>query len=377
MDTKTAQKQLIGLITQHLSESIPVTRILTYKPDKNGSVSGKFESLNRVFNFVFSGNDVRYKPAGNMDSALFSEYYLLRFDAAPATPMGTRALPKCTSKSYSCKGAKGVACITLTKGCKLETDAIGKERLNKIKGLSSSLAGEIVKGSPSNPETMAKFGDFDKANKIGSNIISRRKELAEKKKTERSKIDLDPYLNNSKKKKEKAIDLDEIIDGKKAVATKSKKKAQPKIDLESFLDDDKPDSKNTKTTQPVNKESLVKNWSKKFEAFEKGDKDRASVDSEEKDEKGTPLLQAYLRKGSYFVNGKTYPKVNQLASIEVSEGLRGQGIFSSVIKEIEKRHPDRPIVIEGVSDGSIALAKKNGFEEDTHSSGNWVKMPKK
>jgi hypothetical protein len=377
MDTKTAQKQLIGLITQHLSESIPVTRILTYKPDKNGSVSGKFESLNRVFNFVFSGNDVRYKPAGNMDSALFSEYYLQRFDAAPATPRGTRALPKCTSKSYSCKGAKGVACITLTKGCKLETDAIGKERLNKIKGLSSSLAGEIVKGSPSNPETMAKFGDFDKANKIGSNIISRRKELAEKKKTERSKIDLDPYLNNSKKKKEKAIDLDEIIDGKKAVATKSKKKAQPKIDLESFLDDDKPDSKNTKTTQPVNKESLVKNWSKKFEAFEKGDKDRASVDSEEKDEKGTPLLQAYLRKGSYFVNGKTYPKVNQLASIEVSEGLRGQGIFSSVIKEIEKRHPDRPIVIEGVSDGSIALAKKNGFEEDTHSSGNWVKMPKK
>jgi hypothetical protein len=187
MDTKTAQKQLIGLITQHLSESIPVTRILTYKPDKNGSVSGKFESLNRVFNFVFSGNDVRYKPAGNMDSALFSEYYLQRFDAAPATPRGTRALPKCTSKSYSCKGAKGVACITLTKGCKLETDAIGKERLNKIKGLSSSLAGEIVKGSPSNPETMAKFGDFDKANKIGSNIISRRKELAEKKKTERSK----------------------------------------------------------------------------------------------------------------------------------------------------------------------------------------------
>jgi hypothetical protein len=201
--------------------------------------------------------------------------------------------------------------------------------------------------------------------------------LLRRKKQSDLKIDLDPYLNNSKKKKEKAIDLDEIIDGKKAVATKSKKKAQPKIDLESFLDDDKPDSKNTKTTQPVNKESLVKNWSKKFEAFEKGDKDRASVDSEEKDEKGTPLLQAYLRKGSYFVNGKTYPKVNQLASIEVSEGLRGQGIFSSVIKEIEKRHPDRPIVIEGVSDGSIALAKKNGFEEDTHSSGNWVKMPKK
>jgi hypothetical protein len=374
MDTKATQRQLVSLITQHLSESIPVTRILTYKPDKNGSVTGRFESLNRVFNFVFSGNDVRYKPAGNMDSALFSEYYLERFDAAPATPRGTRALPKCTSKSYSCKGQKGVACITLTKGCKLETDAIGEERLNKIRGLSSSLAAEIVKEGSS---SSSKFGDFDKAIKIGSNIISQRKQLAEKKKTERSKIDLDPYLNNSKEKKEKAIDLDEIIDGKKAVAPKSKKKAQPKIDLESFLDDDKPDPKDTKTTQPVSKESLVKNWAKKFEAFEKGDKDRASVDSEEKDEKGTPLLQAYLRKGSYFVNGKTYPKVNQLASIEVAEGLRGQGIFSSVIKEIEKRHPDRPIVIESVSDGSIALAKKNGFEEDTHSVGNWVKMPKK
>ncbi len=141
MDTKTAQRQLVSLITQHLSESIPVTRILTYKPDKNGSVTGRFESLNRVFSFVFDGQDVRYKPSGNMDNALFSEHYLERFDAAPATPRGTRALPKCTSKSYSCKGNVGVRCLPLTQSCKLGNSAIGNERLGKIKALSSSLAG--------------------------------------------------------------------------------------------------------------------------------------------------------------------------------------------------------------------------------------------
>lgn len=378
MDTKTAQRQLVSLISQHLSDSIPVTRILTYKPSKNGAVTGRFESLGRVFNFAFNGQDVRYKPAMNMDSALFSEYYLEHFDAAPKTPRGTRALPKCTSKSYSCKGAKGVGCVPLTKSCRLESDAIGKERLNKIKKLSSDLAVAIVQeGTSKNP----KFREFDKANKIASNIITQRKELAKKKKAERNKIDLEPYLKEQKSEKDKPIDLDEFIDKKKEAKpkkeTKSNKKASPKIDLESFLDDSKEETKPTKSTTPVNKDTLINNWSKKFEAFEKGDRDRASVDSEEKDEKGKPLVQAYLRKGSYFVNGKTYPKVNQLASIEVSEGLRGQGIFSSVIKEIEKRHPDRPIVIEGVSDGSIALAKKNGFTEDTHTSGNWVKVPKK
>lgn len=136
MDTKTAQRQLISLITQHLSDSIPVTRILTYKPNKNGSVTGRFESLGRVFNFAFNGMDVKYKPAGNMDSDLFSEYYLQRFDAAPR---GVRAIPKCTSKSYSCKGAVGVRCLPLTLNCKMGNSEIGNERLNKIKGLAKLL----------------------------------------------------------------------------------------------------------------------------------------------------------------------------------------------------------------------------------------------
>lgn len=146
------------------------------------------------------------------------------------------------------------------------------------------------------------------------------------------------------------------------------------IDLDSLFDEPSAPAQNKKPAE-VDRAGLLSEWSKRFDAFQKGDRDRASVDSKEIDEKGVPLLQAYMRKGSYFVNGKTYPKVNQLASIEVSPELRGQGLFSSVIREIERKFPDRPIVIEGVSDDSIALAKKNGFSEDTSTVGNWVKLP--
>ena len=141
MDTKTAQKQLVSLITEHLSDSIPVTRILTYKPSSSGAVTGRFESSGRVYNFMFNGVEARYKPAMNADSALFSDYYLERFDAAPRVASGKpRALPKCTSKSYSCKGQKGVACIPLTNHCKMANTAIGNERLGKIKSMSKFLA---------------------------------------------------------------------------------------------------------------------------------------------------------------------------------------------------------------------------------------------
>ena len=449
MDTKAAQRQLVSLVTQHLSESIPVTRILSYKPNKNGSVTGKFESNGRVFNFAFNGDDARYKPTGNMDSDLFSHLYLERFDAV--APVKSRALPRCTSQSYSCKGQKGVRCLPLTQNCKMIANAVGRERLGKIQSIVRSLANPYNTASneeglrKSESAVLAKRKELADKKKSGWKNASEQKEpqrltkgqapidkkrknlekkqaAMEKKKTDirmsegkseayydleqkisnsaallenysvlpevakqqknrqnaknevEPKIDLDAYLKNPLKQKEKLIDLDEVIDGKKP-RTSAKKN---KIDLESFLDDkDSPKPMKDKKTAPVNKESVIKNWSKKFEAFEKGSKDRASVDSEEKDEKGNPLVQAYLRKGSYFVDGKTYPKVNQLASIEVSEGLRGQGYFSSVIKEIEKRHPDRPLVLEGVSEGSIALAKKNGFTEDSHTVGNWVKLPKK
>jgi hypothetical protein len=184
MDTKASQKQLIGLITEHLSESIPVTRILTYKPDKSGAVTGRFESLNRVYNFVFKGEDVRYKPAGSMDSALFSDYYLERFDAAPVVVKGTRALPKCTSQSYSCKGQKGVACITLTKSCKIDPDAIGRERLNKIKKLSSDLADAVMFDFEPDPTNQKKLADLEKNQ---AKIVEKRMALAAEKRLKRIK----------------------------------------------------------------------------------------------------------------------------------------------------------------------------------------------
>ena len=564
MDTKTAQKQLVSLITEHLSDSIPVTRILTYKPSANGAVTGRFESSGRVYNFMFNGMEARYKPAMNADSALFSDYYLERFDAVVAPVKGARALPNCTSKSYSCKGDKGVGCVPLTKHCRMGSSAIGNERLGKIKSMSKSLAAngedtekveatraKIVEGrmamavenrAKREPKSLAKAAvgpvkaptakkekvvkpkkeieskvkpikdyadfkvkaltafrdlneDYDHGNLVpihqirdalgssvskedfdkylmklqGSDVVQlqargenspvtlskeelnksvktafgdtktdvklldkkalsnlpKRKDQGKSVITQKDfNTNLDKLYSEKKKQNDGLVPIHEIrsalgdkvskkdfdkwtqenngyqlITGRVTDLTPEKikgsiknelggmryyiKKIEPvkkeqsnaKIDLD--LDDKEPVITKKSTPTPVNKDTLINNWSKKFEAFEKGDRDRASVDSEEKDEEGTPLLQAYLRKGSYFVNGKTYPKVNQLASIEVSENLRGQGLFSSVIKEIEKRHPDRPIVIEGVSEGSIALAKKNGFTEDTHSVGNWVKMPKK
>ena len=225
MDTKAAQKQLVGLITQHLSESIPVTRILTYKPDKNGSVSGKFESLNRVFNFVFSGNDVRYKPAMNADSALFSEYYLQRFDAAPAAPRGTRALPKCTSKSYSCKGAKGVGCVPLTKSCKLGTDDIGRERLNKIKKLSSDLADAVMFDFEPDPANQKKLADLEKSQ---AKIVEKRMALAAENRAKREPkkvTKVEPVV--SPEKVEKAVKPVATPKPKEGIAEKAEQEKLP------------------------------------------------------------------------------------------------------------------------------------------------------
>ena len=218
MDTKSTQKQLIGLITQHLSESIPVTRILTYKPSRNGQVTGKFESLGKVFNFSFNGDDARYKPAMNADSALFSEYYLGRFDAAPKTIKGTRALPKCTSKSYSCKGNVGVRCLPLTQSCKMGTDAIGRERLGKIKNLSSELADASMFDIESDPSSQK---NLSKLQKSQADIVEKRMALAIEKKTARSQ---------TKVTKPNAV-TPKPIPSKKEPPIETPKKIKPKASL--------------------------------------------------------------------------------------------------------------------------------------------------
>lgn len=222
MDTKTAQRQLVSLISQHLSDSIPVTRILTYKPSKNGAVTGRFESLGRVFNFVFNGQSVRYKPAMNADSTLFSEYYLERFDAAPVTPRGTRALPKCTSKSYSCKGAKGVACIPLTNNCRMANTAIGNERLDKIKGLSRFLT--------ENGE------DNSKVETARAKIVEQRMALAVENRAKRQPKDLNvPVMKTTKTvkaKKSKAV--------KSLLPQKQKDNASPESGIKDKIKAGKP-----------------------------------------------------------------------------------------------------------------------------------------
>jgi hypothetical protein len=199
MDTLAAQKQIVSLITAHLAESIPVTRILNYKPDKSGSVTGKFESSNRVFNFVFDGQDMRYKPAMNADSALFSEHYLQRFDTAPVASKGARALPKCTSKSYSCKGNIGVRCLPLTQSCKLANTAIGNERLSKIKGLSKLLA--------------ASAGDTSKLEEAKANIVKQRIALAVENRAKKEPKKLTTANTKPKLESTKQVSLKEFKQG--------------------------------------------------------------------------------------------------------------------------------------------------------------------
>jgi hypothetical protein len=87
-----------------------------------------------------------------------------------------------------------------------------------------------------------------------------------------------------------------------------------------------------------------------------------------------PLINAYIRKGDYSVNGEKVDAIT-FANISVSEDVRGKGIFSDIIKRTEERYPDKVLVIEEVNESSAALAKKNGFTVDSTNPNNWVKVP--
>jgi hypothetical protein len=87
-----------------------------------------------------------------------------------------------------------------------------------------------------------------------------------------------------------------------------------------------------------------------------------------------PLINAYIRKGDYLVNGEKVDAIT-FANISVSEDVRGKGIFSDIIKRTEERYPDKVLVIEEVNESSAALAKKNGFTVDSTNPNNWVKVP--
>jgi hypothetical protein len=87
-----------------------------------------------------------------------------------------------------------------------------------------------------------------------------------------------------------------------------------------------------------------------------------------------PLINAYIRKGDYLVNGEKVDAIT-FANISVSEDVRGKGIFSDILKRTEEKYPDKVLVIEEVNESSAALAKKNGFTVDSTNPNNWVKVP--
>ena len=134
--------------------------------------------------------------------------------------------------------------------------------------------------------------------------------------------------------------------------------------------------KTTTKEQVLLKDKALNEWDKEFSKWDASGQKKQWIRSESVGSDGYNLIDAYVRKGDYMVEGKRVPTI-QLANIQTSEDVRGQGIFSTIIKHIEKKHPDKTLVIEEVSENSIALAKKNGFEPDERNPENWIKKPKR
>ncbi len=156
---------LLQQVTEYIAQYTPKPRIISYLPNANGDVMGRFESQGRVFSFRLSNKGLVYKPVVPRKDGESDEQYALRFDtgseilldrldAAKAykpkpsisianakKQRGTRENPKCGVTSYQC----GV-CISLGKNCikNANTEAL-KERLSKINSLARMAAkGETV-----------------------------------------------------------------------------------------------------------------------------------------------------------------------------------------------------------------------------------------
>lgn len=134
--------------------------------------------------------------------------------------------------------------------------------------------------------------------------------------------------------------------------------------------------KPTTKEQVLLKDKALNEWTDKFNQWDKSGQSKQWIRTEDVGSDGYNLIQGYIRKGNYTVDGSRIPSV-QLASIQVSEDVRGQGIFSNIIKHIEKNHPEKALVIEVAGENSSALAKKNGFVPDPHNHENWIKKPKR
>lgn len=115
--------QITALIEDQIGQHIANPQVLT-KQLVNGKIQGKFKSANRVYNYILTKKDLTYSPAGNMDSALFSALYLLRFDAVAKRPKIGKS--NCTYKSYQC----GKICLGLRRRCRKSVNDV--ERVAKI-----------------------------------------------------------------------------------------------------------------------------------------------------------------------------------------------------------------------------------------------------
>lgn len=134
--------------------------------------------------------------------------------------------------------------------------------------------------------------------------------------------------------------------------------------------------KPTTPQQIMLRDKALKDWTKEFEKWDASGQKKQWIRTSDTDSDGYHLIDAYIRKGNYNVGGKMQNAI-QLANIQASDAVKGQGVFTSIIQHIEKKHPDKPLVLEEVNENSIALAKKNGFTPDPFNESNWIKQPVK
>ena len=123
--------ELESLVTEQIKKYIQSPQLQKYSVTPS-LISGKFLSLNRVFNFELTKKKLVYSPSGREDSALFSALYT-RADGLMGVPRSAKS--RCTSISYEC----GKICLGLRrrchKGLSLKEDI---ERVSKIFTLVSS-----------------------------------------------------------------------------------------------------------------------------------------------------------------------------------------------------------------------------------------------
>ena len=308
-DAAPTETQMKLAIAQTLSQSFaynaPVI-VLDFEVDEEGGMTGRFKDAARprVFSFEIDGESVSYKPfkPGRMDSEddvveweEFSKGYAYRVDAG----ISSGKKPQCQKPtSYNC----GAACININKGCKSSpNDAIGKERLNKLKDASLAFA-------------KANDGDkFADANKKIVDIQSQRsakaksilKEKSSKKKAISSEKDKTNQENNLTEKTKPTLP---------PLPPKPGAKKQSSIDLKGLSDQDKKEINNiakeiikklgsnpTKEQLQKAKETLANEVKKKKEANLKAQSSTLSKAKEQ-----TPVKQSETQNSSGLIGDGTH-----------------------------------------------------------------------